>query len=134
NTLGMLLHEPSLGHTVEQTDQLRGIEIAGIPLLLEALELIHATPDIRSGAVVEHFRSYPEGHYLAQLLAQELPVPEKGIKAEFQAAIQKLARRKERERRRNLLNRPSEQLTEAERMELSRLLSFRDRFERRESA
>ncbi|MGH8657528.1 MAG: DNA primase [Gammaproteobacteria bacterium] len=134
NTLGMLLHEPSLGRTVEQTNQLQGIEIPGIPLLMEALELIQATPDISSGAVVEHFRSYPEGHYVAQLLAQELPVPEKGIKAEFKAAIQKLARRKERDRRQNLVNRPREQLTDAERMELSRLLSFKDRLERRERA
>jgi len=130
--LGMLLHEPSLGHTVKDTDQLQGIETPGIPLLIDALELIHATPDIRSGAVVEHFRSYPEGHYLAQLLAQELALPEKGIKTEFKAAIQKLAQRKERERRQNLLNRPSEQLTNAERIELSRLLSFQDRFEHRE--
>lgn len=132
NALGMLLHEPSLGHTVKNTDQLQGIETPGIPLLIEALELIHATPDIRSGAVVEHFRNYPEGHYLAQLLAQELALPEKGIKTEFKAAIQKLAQRKERERRQNLLNRPSEQLTDAERIELSRLLSFQDRFEHRE--
>lgn len=134
STLGMLLHEPSLGHTVEKTDQLRGIEIPGIPLLIEALQLVHATPDIKSGAVVEHFRGYPEGRYIAQLLAQELLVPEEGMKAEFKAAIQKLARDKERERRRTLLNRPEEQLTDAERMERSRLLSFKDRVEHRESA
>lgn len=132
NALCLLLHEPSLGHTVKDTDQLQGIETPGIPLLIEALKLIHATPDIRSGALVEHFRSYPEGHYLAQLLAQELALPEKGIKTEFKAAIEKLAQRKERERRQNLLNRPSGQLTDAERIELSRLLSFRDRFEHRE--
>lgn len=48
----------------------------GVPLLLELLEMAHATSGLTPGVIVERFRDRPEGAHLGQLLAEPLLVAE----------------------------------------------------------
>ena len=121
----LLLHSPALAREVEHPQRLTGLDMAGIPLLVQLLELAQRHPNISCGGIVEHFRGSEEEKHLAKLAGQELSVPDDGIKDEFAGALARLRQLKDRQRREQLLGtRPSE-LTEAERTELNELLAAR---------
>ena len=58
-------------------------------LLLELLALVHARPDITTGALLEHFAERDEAAALQKLAMQELPGDEDGWRQEvLDAAVQ----------------------------------------------
>nr|WP_295378947.1 DNA primase [Pseudoxanthomonas sp.] len=68
-----LLHKPALALALEPPHAFAGLRQPGIELLLELLDIVHARPDITTGALLEHFAEREELAALQKLAMQELP-------------------------------------------------------------
>ncbi len=91
--IAMLLHAPGLAACVDDMDMLAGLEVAGMPLLVRLLEMLHERPHLSMAQVLEHWRDTEEGRYLEKLSVQESLIerPE-ALEAEFRDALQRLLR------------------------------------------
>ncbi len=63
------------------------LDIPGIPLLKELLELLQFEPNITTVALLERWRDRPEGRHLAKLTASLLPLPQEGQEREFRDTL-----------------------------------------------
>jgi len=89
--IALLLHQPGLSRDATSHESLAGLDLPGIPLLLELLELLREQPHLSSiGAVMEHFRGRDEAKYLWKLAQARPDVPEDGMAEEFQGIIRLL--------------------------------------------
>lgn len=124
--LQLLLEKPELAGEVHDMDSLKAVEIAGVPLLTQVIELMQANPKISVGTVMEHWRGHDAGKHLSRLASMELPVPEEGMRQEFHDALQRLRESGRHQRSRKLLARAeTDRLSEAEQRELNELLNRR---------
>jgi DNA primase len=91
--LGLLLHRPSLAARAGPLERLRELEVPGVALLVEVLELLLAQPQLSMSGLLERWRGTEAGKLLDRL-AQESPVAlettAEGIEAEFADALQRL--------------------------------------------
>ena len=86
----LLLHSPDLGSSVKDTSRLRVLQQPGAALLAELLDLTGSNPDLKTGAIVERFRSHHEGRHLAKLASESAPTLDEGLEREFSDTVQKL--------------------------------------------
>ena len=61
-----------------------------MPLLAELMDLVHARPDITTGALLEHFAEREEGAALQKLAMLEMPGEEATWQTEFDDAVTQL--------------------------------------------
>ena len=73
--------------------RLEGIDLAGLPLLIELIELLQEKPHLSTGALLEHWRDRPEGRHLAKLAGEELLVAADGLEDEFASMLMELEAR-----------------------------------------
>lgn len=119
----ILLYQPVLAQQVDDPQALAKLDVAGVGLLVELLELLRARPHLNTAALLEHWRDTQEGKYLAKLAQWQPEVPE-GVEAELQGALQRLAEQYQQQRVENLLHiERLEGLDNREKEELRRLLS-----------
>jgi DNA primase len=84
-----LLHKPSLALAIESTHGFSALRLAGMELLLELIDLVHARPDITTGVLLEHFAERDEAAALQKLAMQDLPGDEDSWRQEIlDAAVQ----------------------------------------------
>ncbi len=89
--VALLLQHPSLASRYPETaPPWKNLEIPGIPLLSQLLELIRNQPNLKQGPLLEHWRGTAEEPHLYKLINMELPIPENGIETEFFDALQRL--------------------------------------------
>jgi DNA primase len=93
----LLLESPELAGSVDQ-DQLNGLNMAGIPLLVSLVELVKENPNITCGGILEHWRGMQEGAHLAKLAKMPITIPEDGIESEFIDIIDWLKKRRRTQR------------------------------------
>ena len=86
----LLLYRPKMGTLIESTDRLRVLAMPGAELLAEVVELVKTNPTIKTGAIVERFRSHEQGRHLAKLAVEAAPVLDEGLEREFTDAVRKL--------------------------------------------
>jgi len=124
HAVALLVHHPRLGALAHDTERLRGLDLAGVPLLVELLELLSTQPDLTTGAVLEHFRDREAGVHLAKLAARELPTLGMDLEQEFRDTLGRLERLREEQRFVELTRKLRERsLSEAETQEYRRLLA-----------
>ncbi len=122
----LLLEKPELAATAPQPCGFADLEVAGVPLLLELLELFRAHPHLCSGATLEHWRGRPEAQHLGKLLLQPLEIPEEGLDEEFSGALQRLEEHANEQKTAALLQKDRDNgLTDTEKQELKQLLGIR---------
>lgn len=102
SAIGLLLHAPRLAELAGPARRWERLDIRGIPLLIELLELLREQPHLHSGAILERWRDRPEGKQLAELAKWDPPLPPEGLEAEFQGVIRWLDTRLAEERREEL--------------------------------
>lgn len=84
-----LLHKPALALAIESTHGFSALRLAGMDLLLELIDLVHARPDITTGVLLEHFAERDEAAALQKLAMQDLPGDEDSWRQEMlDAAVQ----------------------------------------------
>jgi len=70
----LLLQEPTIVQSLEIPASLSVCkQVPGVPLLLEVLDIIRQRPEIRTGAILEHFNDRKEQAHLYRLAAINLP-------------------------------------------------------------
>ncbi|NIP73675.1 MAG: DNA primase [Gammaproteobacteria bacterium] len=122
--IALLLQHPGLARQVGDADTLKSLEVPGVDLLAQILEMLHREPHLTTGALLERWREAPEGKHLFKLARLELPGTEVSLAREFQDTVRHLAA-KGRERRWEFLQEKlaREGLSESEKEEWKQLLS-----------
>jgi len=118
----LLLQRPGLASYAEKPTQLRGLDLAGITLLVDMLELLHEQPHLTTAALVEHWRETKDGQHLAKLTRWQ-PGDGTDMEAEFRDTVQRLQRLQVEQRTKVLISKErAEGLTAEEKQEFRRLL------------
>ena len=120
--IALLLHQPRLAGRAEDIRRLAGLDLAGVPLLIEIVELLQASPHLTTGALLEHWRGEENGRILAKLLQQTADMNMEDSDREFEDALWSL-RRKHVEQEIDELNRKSRTIwSPEEKIKLQQLL------------
>ena len=119
----LLLHNPALGLAIEPPYAFASLRLPGVNLLIELLDLIHASPSLRAGAVLEHFSDREESAALQKLALIDVPGESRAWQQEILDALEQLARQTRQQRIDDL--RAQAELNEAEKDELRELLLAR---------
>jgi DNA primase len=122
--IALLLQCPALATMVDDPEGLRSLDVPGIGLLLEVLELSRSEPHITSGAILERFRGSEHEAALWKLATWDHMVPEQGLEAEFRGALERLLALRNEQRLQYLHDRFTQgELTPDEREEYRTLLA-----------
>lgn len=85
--IALLLQQPNLAELAENLEELRELNLVGLELFLQLVELTQAEADLTTASILERFRDHPDEAELWKLAAWEHAVPEHGIAAEFKGAL-----------------------------------------------
>jgi DNA primase len=126
--LALLLYEPALAGRAALPADLPELDLPGVPLLAQLLELLREDPNLRTaGQVLERFRGSAAEESLQRLAQWEPEIPVADLPAELDGVMDNLRQRldaQRRERRRAyLVSKPLAELTDAEKSELRALAS-----------
>lgn len=80
--ISLLLQRPALAERAD-VEMLSKLDLPGVPLLLELVELLKERPHLNTAAVVESFRGRDTHSHLSQLAGWTLAVPDEGLEREF---------------------------------------------------
>jgi DNA primase len=122
----LLLERPDLSRCAAAPTGFEDLELPGIALLSELLEMLWQNPHLTAGQLMEHWRGRPEGQQLARLAATPLVIPETGYEREFRDAVQRLVEQRAQQRTEHLLLKGRQAgLSDQEKGELKQLLASR---------
>lgn len=87
-----LIHQPGVAKNWfdagKNTDSLKNIDLPGMELLLEVLEILKLNPDLSTSALIERWRETPSANHLAKLASEEPELEESNaIEIEFFAVM-----------------------------------------------
>lgn len=123
HAIALLLHRPALAASAGTPGRFADIRLPGIGLLNALLGLLHAQPHLNTAALLEHWRDQDEGRHLATLASQEILLEDDdALEREFIATLGRIDQQRPKQRREELLRKPFQSLTEAEKTELQQLL------------
>jgi DNA primase len=122
----LLLEQPELSRWVTPPSGFADLDLPGVDLLNELLEMLWQDPQLSTGRMLEHWRGKPAGQHLARLASVPLLIPETGYATEFRDAIRRLVEQRTMQRTEQLLFKDRrESLSESEKSELKQLLATR---------
>jgi DNA primase len=122
----LLLEQPQLAESVTTPCGFEDLDAPGIALLCKLLEILHESPNLSTGGVLEYWRGQPEEQHLARLAGTPLDLPPEGLGEEFRDALQRLVEQRNSYRMELLLFQSRQQeLSEPEKNELKALLTTR---------
>jgi len=123
SAIRLLLEQPALGAGITPPYEFADLELPGIGLLVELLELTAGNPHLTTGGILEHWRGRPEENHLARLASTPLIVPADGCEQELSGAVQRLVEQRNSQRTDQLLLKGRDKtLDSQEKMELKQLL------------
>ena len=90
-----LLHQPTIAkswfNTDKNTDILKNIDLPGMELLLEVLEILRVNPNLSTSALIERWRETPSANHLAKLASEQPELDaDDAIEVEFIAVMESL--------------------------------------------
>lgn len=119
--LSLLLRSPSLAAQVSDPGRWRGLDLAGVALLVDVLEQLHETPDLTTAALLERWREDAQGRHLFKLLKSDGPDQSENVEQVFDDVMRNLDIRWREARMSELGGRNLSDLTAAEKSELQGL-------------
>lgn len=124
--IAMLLYQPALAQEVEQLPLKYANSMPGVSLLVELLDLLQRQPQLKTGAVLEHWRGREEARHLNKL-AQWAPLLEDlNLAAELRGHLDQIVQLLTERRIRQLLDEESHiSLDHIKKQELKELLQTR---------
>ncbi|MFQ5488299.1 MAG: DNA primase [Gammaproteobacteria bacterium] len=117
----LLLHQPALAREAGEPGQLRGLDLPGVDLLIEMLELLQENPHFNTGTLLEHWREHRYGAHLTRLAQQEEHLKAEDMVREFADVLQRLRAQRIVQEIETLYRKPS--LEEADKRRLQALLA-----------
>jgi len=123
----LILHHPGVVAGVEVPDALSDVDLAGMDLLLELLEVARSRPEITTGGLLERWRENSAQRHLLRLASSEMLTSSEAAPGVLGDTLREILRREGPERRteRLLEKARSSELSDAEKEELRRLLGSR---------
>ncbi|MEW7983822.1 MAG: DNA primase [gamma proteobacterium symbiont of Phacoides pectinatus] len=91
--IALLLSNPRLALCEDLPVAWQRLDLPGITLLTELLELLKAQPNLTTAAVLERWRERPEGRHLQKLAGMLLDLPGEGLAVEFEETLRSLTGR-----------------------------------------
>lgn len=90
-----LVHQPAIAKTWfnagNTTEPLRNIDLPGMELLLEVLEILMSHPDLSTSALIERWRETPSANHLAKLASEQPELDDNSaLEIEFIAVLNTL--------------------------------------------
>jgi len=123
SAIRLLLEQPALGALIAPPYGFADLDLPGVELLVELLELTASNPHLSTGGLLEHWRGRPEETHLARLASTPLMVPADGYEQELSGAVQRLLEQRNHQRTAQLLLKSRDStLSDAEKTELKQLL------------
>ncbi|MDR2876824.1 MAG: toprim domain-containing protein, partial [Chromatiales bacterium] len=119
----LLLRKPMLAQQVGDYKQLTDLEIPGVRLLVEMLDLLHENPHLNTASLLERWREHEYGRHLASLARAESLIPLDKLDDEFANAMRGLRRMHLDQRIERLRAKPT--LSIEEKLALKQLLEER---------
>jgi DNA primase len=86
--MALLIQQPQLVNLI--TEPMPAMELAGYDLFLQIIAKAQTLPEMKTGALLEHWRDHDDLKILAKLAQWEHEMPEVGIEAEFLGAIKRI--------------------------------------------
>ena len=123
--IGLLLREPRLAALVQLPASWQRLDLPGVALLTELLELLHGHPNYQLGQVLEHWRGRPEEKHLARLATETPDEADIDYAYELRGVIDILEQRYAGMRLEQLRQQPIGNLSDAEKEELAQLVGTR---------
>jgi DNA primase len=124
--IALVLQNPRLAAKVTDFSVWATLEMPGMPLFIEMLELLKRSPDSNTALIIENFRDSDYQHHLAKLAVWDYPSLVNDVEAEFEEIIRRLEVVLTRQKTDALLQKQhAGSLTKTETDELARLLSLR---------
>jgi DNA primase len=121
-----LLQQPTLAGLVKDPEGLRGLELPGMGLFLELIELLQVNPHLNCGAILEHWRGQDAGRHLSRLAQIPLLTPDEGLEMEFRGILDQLEHtRIQQEYERLTLKARTSSLTDEEKRQYAQLVTVR---------
>ncbi len=127
--VGLLLQQPSLGSQVVIDESLRQANIQGIDVLFALYDMIKASPELTSAAILERWRDHEMGGFLNKLLHWEIPGADDATTSltMLNHAVEKMLAKTKEQRFEALLHKSQQStLNEAEMAELQLLMQRND--------
>lgn len=100
--ISLLLNRPALASQTGDLQALRQLDLPGIQILTQLLEILGQQPHLTTAGLIENWRDTPEEKHLSKLAQQEIPGKEDDIAQEFKDTLKKL-QLIAREQRRDIL-------------------------------
>jgi len=123
----LILHHPGAAADVEPPEGLNDVELAGMDLLIELLEVARSRPDITTGGLLERWREKPAHRHLLRLASSEMLTSPEAAPGVLDDTLREILHREGPVRRteRLLEKARDSELSSAEKEELRRLLGSR---------
>jgi DNA primase len=125
--IALVLHHPASAAVAEIPGDLTDVDLKGVPILAELLEICANSPDISTAGLLERWRDRPEHPHLLTLAANDLLVSDEAAPVVIGDTLRQIVRRAGPERRTEALlaKARGEGLTAQEKEELRQLLASR---------
>lgn len=88
--IALLLNRTDLAQQIHDLECFRDIDVPGLSLLVELIELLQTHPHISVGTLLERYRDTATGRILERLAGWQPEIPEHLITAEFLGVLEKL--------------------------------------------
>lgn len=88
--IALLIERPNIVNALPDKNMLHGVELPGVSLLNQLIELTHSRPNVNSAQLLENFRGTKEGEQLTKLMCWEHHVVEDAAEQVFIDSIEKL--------------------------------------------
>ena len=89
-TLSLLLNQPEMALGVDNLEHLQSLELAGMDVLCQIIEIINISPDLTTSAIIERFREKVYYDRLCELASSNIDLEDDAVKTEFTDAINRL--------------------------------------------
>jgi len=124
HAITLLLQHPQLAPLANEAAALAGLQLPGVALLLEMLELLSGRPELTTAALLEHWRGRVEERHLFALAQKELllDAEQDDLENEFVGALRGLKQQMLKQRYQELARKPFNELSTLEKAEYQQLL------------
>ena len=122
----LLLEQPSVAHNISDINGIRGLNMPGIDLLVQMIELLNKRTEFTSGNLIEHWRGTEEGRALEKLLSWQPDMLNVSIEIEFSDTIkllnERMIKQQQQQARQRLESKPFAEWTAEEKLNYSKSL------------